>query len=246
MLSGDDMNEESVHASEASDASEAEFESSDEELDAAAVVDARSSQVHRVAIAHSQPPPLPSQRQRMLRAQRAPLALLPLAAAGVLGAVLGGSVYAFAERAHARATARERQAAVELTPAPAAAAPVAAAEPAAKAPEPAEAKQDEAEDQAAAPVVTETPATPESKLLDSARALLEEGKAAKAKAALDQARRKFPKGALVEEREYLSIESLKALKKMPAARHAAQAFAKAHADSSHLADLEPLLGSAAK
>jgi hypothetical protein len=225
------MTEESVHASNP------EFDNPDDEFDASEAleaVDVRASEMRGVpANPRSQPPPLPVQRRRSQ-----PVALAPVAVAAFLGAVLGGGVYAFAERAHSRAAAREQQAAA-VEAAPAAASDVVAVAP--KAPEPAAAAEPEAEDKAPA-AASEPEATPESKLLDSARSLLEEGKAAKAKAALDQARRKFPHGALIEEREYLQIASLKALKKMPAAKHAAQIFAKAHPDSAHLTDLEPLLG----
>jgi hypothetical protein len=81
----------------------------------------------------------------------------------------------------------------------------------------------------------------ESALLQAARARLRNGDALGAQAALDQLRKQFPDGVLVQERDVLGIEVLRARGDNDAARRAAQAFVAANPHSPHTAALRPLL-----
>jgi hypothetical protein len=81
----------------------------------------------------------------------------------------------------------------------------------------------------------------ESALLQAARARLRNGDALGAQAALDQLRKHFPDGVLVQERDVLGIEVLRARGDNDAAQRAARAFVAANPNSPHSAALRPLL-----
>lgn len=90
------------------------------------------------------------------------------------------------------------------------------------------------------------PATPrptedlaaEASLLRSARAALESGRPEAALAPLDEHRRRFPRGALAEEREASRIRALCALGRDDDARQGVRALAAEHPRSAYLAALE--------
>jgi hypothetical protein len=81
----------------------------------------------------------------------------------------------------------------------------------------------------------------ESALLQAARARLRNGDALGAQAALDQLRKQFADGVLVQERDVLGIEVLRARGEHAAAQRAARAFVAANPNSPHTAALRPLL-----
>lgn len=178
-----------------------------------------------------------------VRPQSSPL-MLALSIA--LGAALGSSVYIVAELRHQKqeqhvpppSAAVAKPASLEIAKAPAAA-PNKAAQ------EPPEAEQAEAT-QPPAPLDPKAQAlaaraAAEQALLEEARALLGENNATKALAALDRMKRKFPHGALVQDRELLRVEAYKARGQTPAAQRAARKFAKAYPDNPNLSEIESLL-----
>lgn len=187
------------------------------------------------------PPVMSEQGTLRVRPQSSPLALaLSLA----LGAALGSSVYVVAEVRHQRQLAEH---AAHATPPPAAApepvkaAPVevAKAEPA----QPAATAQQEPEPAPQDPKAQALAAraAAEQALLDEARAQLEANNGAAALAALDRMKKKFPRGALVEERELLRVEAYKARGQTLAAKRAARKFAKSYPDNPRLGEIESLL-----
>lgn len=164
------------------------------------------------------------------------------AASMAIGAVLGSSVYVAAEARHSTqqaehaalmpptAAAAERVSPPgparddhkDTTPAPEAAPQPTAAEPA-------------ADDPKARALAARSAA--ERSLLDEARSQLEAKNLSAAQAALDQMKKRFARGALVQERELLRIEVYKARGQLAAAKRAARKFAKAYPDSPHLDEL---------
>lgn len=93
------------------------------------------------------------------------------------------------------------------------------------------------------PEVFSTPqtATSESSRLAQARALLRNNDARAAFAALERLRRDLPGGALVQEREVLTIEALHAMGNVEAARTRAQDFLARHPKSPHAASARRVL-----
>jgi hypothetical protein len=165
----------------------------------------------------------------------------------VFGAMTGGGAYWLAERAHARqATPSEHLPIVIAQPAtppqPAAKPDVpTAAEPPAAAAVASDEGASEPEVSDPSSSAREARSAAEKALLHSARAQLRSGDAFGAQATLQHMQRRFPRGSLAQERELLSIETLKVLGDREATRRAARAFANAHPNSSHLPALEKLL-----
>jgi len=97
----------------------------------------------------------------------------------------------------------------------------------------------------AAPAASEARprATPASQLLEESQAVLEAraalrgGDAARCLRLLDQARERFPRGALGQEREALAIEALSRSGQSTAARRRAQAFLQRYPQSPYSADV---------
>jgi hypothetical protein len=77
----------------------------------------------------------------------------------------------------------------------------------------------------------------ESLAVLEARAALRAGDAARSLGLLEQARARFPHGALGQEREALTIEALAKTGQAATARRRAEAFLRAHPQSPYLADL---------
>lgn len=167
-----------------------------------------------------------------------------LALSIALGAALGSSVYIVAEIRH------QKQEAHVLPPSAAEAKPAVekmesapSIEPAVKSP------AVEKAESASAPAAPPDPkaqalaarAAAEQGLLDEARTLLGEDNAAKALATLDRMKRKFPRGSLVQARELLRVEALRARGQTPAAQRAARKFAKAYPDNPNLGEIASLL-----
>lgn len=187
---------------------------------------------------------------------RAQGSALSLALSVALGAALGSSVYVIAELRHQKQLAQATQ--------PSAAGPVPLVLPAelakapASSPQP-EAKQEKVAAAAVTPVESEqadaketAPADPraaalaaraaaEQALLDEARKQLEVNNGAGALAALDRMKKRFPRGALAQERELLRVEAYQARGQTLAAKRAARKFAKAYPDNPRLSELESLL-----
>jgi hypothetical protein len=93
------------------------------------------------------------------------------------------------------------------------------------------------------PEVFSTPrtATSESSRMAHARALLRNNDARAAFAALESLRRDLPSGALVQEREVLTIEALHAMGNVEAARSRAHDFLERHPNSPHAASARRVL-----
>lgn len=171
---------------------------------------------------------------------------LSLALSIALGAALGSSVYVIAEIKHQKQIAEH---AAHAAPPPAAAPePKPAPQPKpestelAKAPA-AEPEEKEAEaappDPKAQALAARTAA--EQALLDEARTQIEANNGAAALTTLDRMKKRFPRGALVEERELLRVEAYKARGQTLAAKRAARKFAKSYPDNPHLGEIESLL-----
>jgi outer membrane protein assembly factor BamD (BamD/ComL family) len=73
-----------------------------------------------------------------------------------------------------------------------------------------------------------------------ARAALRAGDAARCLTLLEQARARFPRGALGQEREALTVEALARAGQSAAAKRRAAAFLRAHPQSPYVADLRRL------
>ena len=177
--------------------------------------------------------------------ERGQSSALSLALSIALGAALGSSVYVIAEVRHQKQLAEH---AAHAAPPPAAEPPAASKpEPKpelAKAAEP-EKKADAEEAEAAPPdpkaqaLAARTAA--EQALLDEARTQLEASNGTGALSTLDRMKKRFPRGALVQERELLRVEVYKAKGQTLAAKRAARKFAKSYPDNPHLGEIESLL-----
>jgi TolA-binding protein len=154
--------------------------------------------------------------------------------ASLIGFVIGAGVYGFAQSAHSKDHTPAAQLMKIPAPTKLADAPTTTA---------AEAKKetDEPETKAATPSDNEDTSSPESQMLETARAELSSGDAAAALTSLEHMRKRFPKGSLAQERELLRIEALKAKGQRTAAKTAARKFAKAHPNNPRLSELESLL-----
>jgi len=86
----------------------------------------------------------------------------------------------------------------------------------------------------------ETTLRDESLAVLEARRTLRSGDAAQALRLLDQARQRFPKGALGQEREALTIEALAKSGNAASAKRRAQAFLHAYPKSPYAADLQSI------
>ncbi len=82
----------------------------------------------------------------------------------------------------------------------------------------------------------------ESAAVLEARAALRAGDAPRSLALLSQARARFPRGALGQEREALTIEALSRAGQAAAAQRRAKAFLAAHPQSPYVADLRRIAG----
>jgi len=169
---------------------------------------------------------------------------LALALSLALGAALGASVYVVAELRHQKQLAER---AAHAAPPPPAAATV--AEPI-RTPEPLPAKvaaaASEKEEAEPAPVDPKAQAlaaraAAEQALLEEARTQLEAKNGAGALATLDRMKKRFPRGALVQERELLRVEAYKAKGQTVAAKRAARKFAKSYPENPRLGEIESLL-----
>lgn len=128
---------------------------------------------------------------------------------------------------------------------PAARAPVAAAAPLAEPEAPAETLAVAAPAEPAAPLGSEakqrapnaSQLREESMAVLAARSALRSGNAARSLALLEQARSTFPRGALGQEREALTIEALARSGQSAVARRRAEAFVRAYPRSPHVADM---------
>ena len=86
-------------------------------------------------------------------------------------------------------------------------------------------------------VTTTSQLREESMAVLEARAALRAGNASQTLALLEQARQRFPRGALGQEREALTIEALAQSGQGAAAQRRAEAFLRAHPGSPYVADL---------
>ena len=159
------------------------------------------------------------------------------AVAALVGFVIGGGVYGFAQAGHAK----QHTPAAEIIHFDKAPAPTALTETAKAAPAATKKDSEASEAKPASPSEPEQKADPESEMLETARGQLSSGDAAAALTSLEHMRKRFPKGELAQDRELLRIEALKAKGQRAAAKAAARKFAKAHPNNPHLGALESLL-----
>jgi outer membrane protein assembly factor BamD (BamD/ComL family) len=80
-------------------------------------------------------------------------------------------------------------------------------------------------------------------MLGEARAALRAGAPDRALVLLEQAAARFPRGALVQEREVLAVEALAESGRRPEAARRAEAFLRAWPRSAHAARVRPYLPS---
>ena len=175
------------------------------------------------------------------------------AIAALAGATLGASVYGLAESAHSKHPTPVAELPIVMADAQSAshankpqptAAPAAKTEPEAKpvaseAAAPADPEQDTDEEGSSGS--SDPRFAAEKALLRSAQAKLRSGDTFGAQTTLDQMKKRFPRGALSQQREILYIQTQKALGATAAAKKSARAFALAHPNSPHLPALEKLL-----